>query len=513
METQENVILDMSSVSSIQKETKMDTDKNNTNKKIIEIQESVISFTTSVPSIQNLDMDKNNSNKKIMKTQENVILEESFTSSVSSTQNETKIDIDKNNSNNEIMIQNNPFYNLIKKQAKEFEEFGKRMSLDLQNSFKEYSVQQNGIIKSETDPDETVKIFKKYEEKIDSQTHLIDSLRARIEELETDSIIKDQDIKKIKHEFDDFKKEIKSVLAISTKSVSLTTNENAKDFKLPKLNDQLSNTGTCVHDEKNKSKKSIDDYGKEYSLAQNSVEDITDAESEISYQQYYDHEKENEMESELGPYQQYNKINKVDENYYDDEPYQQQYGENYYDDRFYQQYNENNYKDEENYKVDENYYNYESSTTTSTSYQQNNKKNSPKCSRNVRKIHAKVLEILDNLNNESIKDYTFKPLRAFNINALLAYERSNLFNSLSKIAKRSINISVNDELRDELSGKKKITQPLSVYINRKIVPSLPSGITSYTDFETTFKYQSLSSVKKERIQKVISMEKKNKNKN
>src|SRR5581483_12402120 len=73
--------------------------------------------------------------------------------------------------------QSNPFHDLIEK-AKEFEEFGKRMSLNLQNSYQEFLFQQ---MEKESDEADN---YKKYEEKINSQSRLIDSLQNRIEELE-----------------------------------------------------------------------------------------------------------------------------------------------------------------------------------------------------------------------------------------------------------------------------------------------------------------------------------------
>src|SRR6266540_2130652 len=100
---------------------------------------------------------------------------------------------------------NDPFYKLIENQAKEFEEFGKQMSLDLQNSYKEC---QDESIKMEKESKKDCEC----KEQIVAQEQLIDSLRARIEELETDSIIKEQDIKKLRQDFLDFKKEFQSIL-------------------------------------------------------------------------------------------------------------------------------------------------------------------------------------------------------------------------------------------------------------------------------------------------------------
>src|SRR6266536_4848050 len=114
-----------------------------------------------------------------METQENVVAEDHTSSSV---QNETKMSIDENNK-------------LVEKQSKEFEE----LCLDKD--------QKNEVIKVENVSFEIEKVYKKYDEKINSQSRLIDSLRARIEELEVDSLIKNQEIKKIQQEFNCIKKE------------------------------------------------------------------------------------------------------------------------------------------------------------------------------------------------------------------------------------------------------------------------------------------------------------------
>src|SRR5437870_4260367 len=101
-----------------------------------------------------------------METQENIVAVDSGESMI---QNEMKYTLGDNDK---------PLYNFIEKQAKEFEELFKQMSLSLQNSYKEYFIKQNGIIKVSIGIEE---VCKKYEEKIDSQSQLIDTLRARIE--------------------------------------------------------------------------------------------------------------------------------------------------------------------------------------------------------------------------------------------------------------------------------------------------------------------------------------------
>ncbi|CAB4386530.1 unnamed protein product [Rhizophagus irregularis] len=472
-----------------------------------------------------------------LETRENVVVEDLGSPPITSTQNETNI--------------SNPFYNLIEKQAKEFEEFGKRMSLDLQNTYREYLIQQTDIIKENTNPVETENVCNKHDEIIDSQSQLIDSLRARVEILETDHLIKEQDFRKLRNEFNDFKKEIQSILSISTataatssaaqdnkENTSLYTNENVvKDSDITPI--QYEEPLKFVYDEEE-----ISDYKNVDKENINPNQPYSDGHDKQLYSDDQDHDKEifaksqaayqNHLKAEFEtpyPYQENEEEavefetsfhytdNYEDENSYQYVPSYDNYGYDNYDSTYlpsssYQQYNN-----------DDAYQNGYDSTYlgSSTSYQRFNDGNSHipnftfnnipqgKTSKSQKaniKIHAKVEEILNNLNNRRILDHTFKPLRqTFNINQLLKYEKSDLFNPLSSKTKSSIRTSINDELRDELSGKKKMTQPISVYVNRNIVPSLPPGIKSYTEFGRTSQYNRLSSEKKKRIQKIISKEK------
>src|ERR1043166_5217271 len=82
-------------------------------------------------------------------------------------------------------------YNIIEKQAKEFEDFGKSMSLELHTSYQEYVKQQSEL--------KFQKLYSGNESGVTcceckEKTELINSLRARIQELEHDSYIKSQNI-------------------------------------------------------------------------------------------------------------------------------------------------------------------------------------------------------------------------------------------------------------------------------------------------------------------------------
>ncbi|RIA92315.1 hypothetical protein C1645_736477 [Glomus cerebriforme] len=134
-----------------------------------------------------------------METHENVIAEDY---DVSSIQNETKMNLNKDDK-------------LFENHVKEFEEL---------------KVQQNEIMKVKEDSFDSEEICKKFEEMINFQSQLIDSLRARIEELEIDSLIKNQKIKQIRQDFNDIKKQIQSVQAVPVQSIKekvfSTKNEN-----------------------------------------------------------------------------------------------------------------------------------------------------------------------------------------------------------------------------------------------------------------------------------------------
>ncbi|CAB4416767.1 unnamed protein product [Rhizophagus irregularis] len=159
-----------------------------------------------------------------MATQENVVVEDSTESFIN---DKTKKNLEIETSNYNFASPNNPLYDLIERQAKEFEEFGKRMSLDLQNFYKEYLNRQKGMNKVKNGYNEIEKVCKEFEEKIILQSQLIESLKARIEELETDSIVKDQDIKILRNEFNESVK-------------TLSEQDNEKYQRRDSLTDQFS---------------------------------------------------------------------------------------------------------------------------------------------------------------------------------------------------------------------------------------------------------------------------------
>jgi hypothetical protein len=458
---------------------------------------------------------------------------------------------------NENLVNDDQYSNLIIKQAKEFENFGKQMSLNLQNFRKEFLIQQNEII---NEPFDIEKVFNNYKEKIDSQLKLIDSLKNRIEELETNSFIKSQDIKKLQNDLKDFKES-------ATPVATLATHENDINLKIPELNFQLIDE----EEEKSNCSKSIDDdfsisnqqdsedyydqqydednYDKETSTSYRQYdEDNYDKETSTSYRQYGEDYYDDETSTS---YQQYDEDNydketstsyqQYEEDYYDDETSTsyQQYDEDYYDEKYenesYQRFIESDpgitYFDfiqfERDFILSTNEQQKPSiqrpstqqksqqkpftSLTSSQSYISNS--NVPVHEDILMMIHAKAQEIINEKKNgrrrinRKLNNHTFTPLCDFGMNNLLKYEKSYLFQSLSNRVKGRIRASIVAELKDEFfNSKKKLTQPIKVYAEKKIIPPLPPGINSYTDYQKSYRYNNSSNKTKWRIQKIISLE-------
>lgn len=330
-----------------------------------------------------------------METQE---IEPSATPSIQNKdviQIETVINVNDDISND---TKNNLIYKLYEQQVKEFGEFGKQINLQLKNLFDECFNNLNKNIKVETESINTnnsidVEDFrKKFEETFISQSKEIESLNDRIEELESDSIVRDQDIEKFEQEFDTYK--IKSRL-----SLKITSTQN---------------------------------NGKNVSL-------IT---------------------------------------------------------------NENEHTEKENFIG-------EGLAGSSTSQQSDKSKN--KAKKSNKRIHKKICQFVNKHKNKlkKFKDNTFKYLiNDFTIEDLLKYEKSVSFHSLDDNIKESIRLSINGLLKEELAFKKKmLSQPINVYIDRNLVPSLPSGVKSYNEFQKTREFDSLSNKIKIGIGKLILIEK------
>jgi hypothetical protein len=121
---------------------------------------------------------------------------------------------------------------LIENQAKQFEEFGKYMSLQLRTLYQEFIKKQDETLKK------CLKFYENYQKEIIYQRDLVNDLSARVENLEIHSNKNDQDIKKFRQDFyhllklcdddDDNRSKIKDYENIlkTYKDLSLDDNEN-----------------------------------------------------------------------------------------------------------------------------------------------------------------------------------------------------------------------------------------------------------------------------------------------
>ncbi|CAI2166574.1 1976_t:CDS:1 [Funneliformis geosporum] len=139
----------------------------------------------------------------------------------------------------------NPLYQLLEKQATEFELFGQRLKSEIQNSYREFIKLQKSksmqIVNSHTDQTTNMsntQMIMTSNRDISKNEELrteLDSLKARIEELETDSIIKNQDIEKQKSEIKQLKDELNKNDTTDIKKLNQEINE-LNEFKYNFMN-------------------------------------------------------------------------------------------------------------------------------------------------------------------------------------------------------------------------------------------------------------------------------------
>ncbi|CAG8543929.1 16016_t:CDS:1 [Funneliformis caledonium] len=455
-----------------------------------------------------------------------------------------RININNDSLNDKIAAHNDPFYKLIENQAKEFKEFGKQMSLDLYIAYKEHLNQDEEIIKMEKESKNDCEC----KEQIIAQEQLIDSLRARIEELETDSIIKNQDIKKLRQDFIDFKKSIlenkQSIQVQDIKSSVPSLNDENSNEPLNSMdNSDILHMGTSEIKEEVISSLYIDD-----TLTTSNKEKFV--EPSTPFQQQYYKEKtvepstpfkeynENTVYPSI-PFQQYNgevstPFQQHNKNFVEPSAYFQHYNEE--PSTYFQQYNEefyepstSSYQNNETftevptlYHDDNVYYNnvapksfadtwFSISSSASIRNQQKPKqKQAYSTQQNFeqkleepisanQKVFAEITKVLE-------VDGARKVPTKFSVYDLLEYEKSKEFRSLNAKSKSAVKFRINVMLRDELSKNNKLSQPISIYAERGMIPELPKGIKSYSEFQKSPSYDSLSAVRKQRINKVISNE-------
>ncbi|CAI2164681.1 3742_t:CDS:10 [Funneliformis geosporum] len=468
-------------------------------------------------------------------------------------------------------------FTLLKRQAKEFETFGRRMSLDIQNYSKLYI--QDKLQHELSKTSEMDNIFGKHQQQFISQSHLIDSLRSRIKELENESITKSREIKRLKDEFLDFKKEIKPLLGLdetlsegydSDDFELIAENDHSNDidikeslFFLPKLfddNEPKPKTPQNGQNVKSDEKASVlfDEYF--YSNVDSHGESSTS--TMASNNEYSDNETIGHNERKLSSATSKGKglesnitipvkdhVNKEDHQLEDDLDEDIKYNPQKYPS---QDPNQNlqvaqklrdllldlkaselGNKETKDLQDAFNYVTKNSAaqqkkvtsclppitinpqvvngpSSSSSALKKKPTSESRKQSTIVERIEADIQSTIAQFQekNAKIKQKSFNYLlNQFNLENLIKYQRTNYYNALARAPKRSIKLMVKSALRSELCNKdKRVTQPIEEYVKRKIIPSLPPGIKSYTEYEKTCHFVKLSDEKKKRIKKISTVE-------
>ncbi|CAG8513484.1 745_t:CDS:10, partial [Funneliformis caledonium] len=487
-------------------------------------------------------------------------------------------------------------FTLLKRQAKEFETFGKRMSLDIQNSSKFYIQDQMKHELAKTL--ELDKILGKQQEQLVCQSHLIDSLRSRIKELENESITKCREIRRLKDEFLDFKKEIKTLLGLDetlseeydsddfefihsdskdtdsksnqivdikkgdltaitdnntlpndikdddfshanlTASADEINGSNIKsDEKVSVLFDEYFYSNVESHGESSTSAISPNNKYSDNEMIDNCERKLSSAaskgkgiESDITipaedHVNKEDHQLEDDLDEDIkynprnhpshDPNQNLNAAQKLRDILLDLKASELENNEpkNLQDDFNYVKKNSASQRKEVTsclppITIDPQVVNGPSSSPSALKKKPTSE--SRKQPTIVEKIEADIQSTIVQFQerNAKIKQKTFNYLlNQFTLESLIKYQRTNYYNVLARGPKRSIKLMVKSALRSELCNRdKRVTQPIEEYVKRKIIPSLPPGIKSYTEYEKTCHFVKLSDEKKKRIKKISTIE-------
>jgi hypothetical protein len=127
----------------------------------------------------------------------------------------------------------------------------------------------------------------------------------------------------------------------------------------------------------------------------------------------------------------------------------------------------------------------------------------------IEKIHALVQQILYQFKilNRKVNVVSFRYLYFFEVDDLMNYEKSKEFNSLQKIHKKIIRNMINGLLKDELDTSITFIRNIDEYKSRGLIPNLPKNFKSYDDYSKSKKFQSLTKKKKKMIRRLAENEK------
>ncbi len=397
----------------------------------------------------------------------------------------------------------NPFYKFIIEQAKESEKFGRRVMLELHSSYQEYIKQQNENFQQLYSESFESKIKNRCKEKVKEQEHLIDSLKSYIEELKV-AIINflqtiTETVRKSNEKTKRFIVKDYKDLKLGYNSDNGTECENlAADFELSKALESLNpKQGAKENHNKHRKKKSTISSSKDNenkrSLKQDEqlqdppVYTITMSEIIIRYTSKV---KDLQNQNQKGP------ISSSSNTSLDESSSKSS---------FVIAQREDVMQNLEELKQDDKLPNSPTyAVTIDTKVSQNLNDDNAK----LAQLHAKILHIMT--SGQKIRSKSFRFLKNPSIfKTLIQYSKSDNFNSLKKNIKNTINPIIYDILKKEFDRNDlNLSQNLEEYTKRGLIPKLPIGYKSYTEYEKqNIVFDLLTRKQKSRVRKLIVLEK------
>ncbi|GBB88877.1 hypothetical protein RclHR1_01550011 [Rhizophagus clarus] len=429
-----------------------------------------------------------------------------------------------------------PLYQLLKKQATEFELFGQRLRTEIQNSYQEFIKLQQQQEQEETNQinHETSAEFQRTQQFINeltnlgnSQTELIESLKSRVEELETESLIKNQDIKKLRQDLElnklrikksdtKGKSDVKGKSDTKGKSVDIGDKFNSTDHEEiwnyeglsweEVMNENLLNISKSTHNESSSSNhfsssSQFNSLPKEKSenlfiinQIHARVQKIVNNRESVGKKLKKKNFKILAKDFAINDLKQYTKsdifkslkenvkghIRRLVELNMNNPNYSMRPINNAFSRPFFSQIN---------------------------SFPQENQEISPI----LEHLHSRIQYIIKQkeIDKLRVRLKHFKTLlQSSSLNNLIKYTKTNMFNSLDNNSKRLLNLLIYEALSKEFNRQNIIlSQNMDEYITRGVIPELPHGYKNYIEYEKSDMFIRLNKALKARVVKLAMLEK------
>lgn len=440
-----------------------------------------------------------------------------------------------NNSSDYYSEETNPLYHFLKKQATEFELFGQRLRTEIQDSYQEFiKLQEQEQEESNQTNHETTTEFQRSQQIINeitklsnSQTELIESLKSRVEELETESIIKNQNIKKLRQDLElnklrTKKSEIKGKSDTKGKSVDIGDKQNPIDHEEiwnyeglnweDIMNENLLNISKPTHAEPSSSNH-FSSSSQFNSLPREKSENIFLINQIHNRVQKIVNRRENHgkrlkkknfkilaKDFALNDLRQYTKsenfrslkekvkghVNKVIEESMN---------------------NPNFSMTSYNKPINTTF---SRSLTPFTSQINSLSQENQEIPLIIENLHSQIQQIIKQkeASQTRVRLKHLKALKSYTLNNFIQYTKTNMFNSLDSNSKRLMNLHISETLSREFDRQNLVlSQNLDEYITRGVIPELPYGYKNYTEYEKSDMFNKLNKVLKARVVKLTMLEK------